>query len=256
MSGATKNFLLVRLATGKTELFPFDAKNIVFGNKEAAHAGRCVVTRRYHLVDEQRGINEIVDIQLQTPTLRSPFGLSIFTAEKAKQYGKGGNNRGDKPDKNPPMSISYEIGDYAQEHDEGVADFVTVIRSIDEATVAHLEANKDKFWVQGAQFPSDTLVVFGKYTLLTGKKPGTEYDKTLDAKFRRDRTGAPEARLFNGKLEQIAITEENMPPRTYYQSILHDEGIAFSPEGNGKSVFAVKQLRRVEFGVDPTPMFA
>jgi len=56
--------------------YPFDPHRIVFSDPERTSHGGFVVKQQYQLRDEKAGINELVPILLQTPVMKTTFGLS------------------------------------------------------------------------------------------------------------------------------------------------------------------------------------
>jgi hypothetical protein len=172
----------------------FDVKCLVFQAPRSSRFSGFLVPAKYHLVDPVEGIDEIVPVNIQSPFMRAPFGMSNFAEyEKKKKETDGpasssaASSSVDKKEAAEPkdeFQIQFSYGN--PDYDPQSANFLRFMAEFDAAVLALAYANK-AIWYQD-QDMTDDIVRF-LYTPMARNK-----------KVKRDADGNPYPPMYKVKV--------------------------------------------------------
>lgn len=238
------NFLPPSCLLYNRKRYPFDPANVVFADiKARANRGR-VVDLGYHLVVPEEKIDTIVQpIELQTPVMRTPFGISSSSFANAD------------------VSYALDLGFGDISMDSTLANFFKALAMLDEIVVQKVVANfKDsglpnpKKWINDAGLHPDMLPhLYKRITAIRRtKSTGMEYPPRLTLKIGN----------YGGDRLKVTCFDQDMqtvPPNavvkgTELRAILRVNGLWFQNRSYSVSMYA-EQVQIVRHGSGDNQQF-
>lgn len=153
------------------KLYSFEPQNIIYSPIKRSF-GAYVVDMTYHLVDEADHIDAVVPIVLQTPLMRSPWGVCESKFENKDRNGQ--------PKKVYNLHLSFNNMDREPE----IESFFKVLYAWDEHNLETARLNRAKWFPTLRNLTEDAVVNFQKRItqIRVNTKTGDQYPPRLDTK--------------------------------------------------------------------------
>jgi hypothetical protein len=163
---STDNFVAPRVLLYNKRLYPFDPKNIVYGGKKQTPFGSSVVEMKYHLDDGNDRVAPInpVPIVLQTPVMKSPFGVST-------------SNLGGK------TGFNLQLAFNGIANNEELRNFYIAIKLWDEQNLEATKSNREQWFKNGAKLSDEVLAYTQrKISAMSSGTDDKQYPPRINAK--------------------------------------------------------------------------
>lgn len=238
---------------GTTHLFPFDVKNIVFGDRRAGHGGRYYMDRLYHLVIPELQINMHVPLRLQAAPLQLKWDFKPFVFELSEADKKAGKKA------QTSYSMEFDISSFSRTREQVADDFVRVLEAITDQTVDYLYANRGQLFARSAEWTRDRVKESYQARTFnvckTDKKTGEfkEYEPSLNCKVKCS-SGVLQCFCYDEHGAPVEMNQTNLPKGRKAVPIIEDGGIMFY-QGQAKDCQSVAQALVLDDGVMRTNAF-
>lgn len=211
------------------KLYPFDPKNIVYSDKKAGPAGSYVVNMDYHLVCEDEKIDCVVPIILQTPVMKSPFGVSKSKFENKDKSGKTSD----------AYSLSLSMGGI--DSNEEIRDFFYTMCAWDARNLEVAQQRKAQ-WFSGHSKIKDEQVEFFQKRLSmirVAAATSTSYPPRIDSKIEM-KYGLIQTKFYDAN--QNPIEHTFITTGALIRAVLKCNGLWLTPSGFSVT-FGAKQVQ-------------
>ncbi len=198
-----------RVLLWNNKLWPFDPKNIVYGKPNQTGHGGYVVTLEYTLTDEKTGLKHQVPIYLQTPVMRSTFGIS----EK-------------KFDNDPTARASLEINFADRGVKPAVQSFHDVMKEWDELNVQIAIKRKTEWFRDTKSLTNEVLrYLYQPMVRANQDSKGRAYPDSIRGKVKRSKEGVWEVGVFD--TSRLPATVDLVQKGANLRAIMQHTGIWF-----------------------------
>jgi len=191
-------------------LYPFDPSRVQYSEPKRMDYGGYVVYCTYHLVDEEKNIDAVIPIVLQTPRMRTPWGVSVNTKEDQRKQ------------------ITVDLSFFGMEKDADVSALYMVLKLWDSLNVAKAKENKTTWFANADDIHPDVLQHFYKpiTRLRKRRRDGKAFSPSMTTKVYK-RYGVYECEVYDNSSNPKQMTVESIDAGTNLTALVTHTGIWF-----------------------------